>query len=106
RLGGDSVVLHLTELGDESWRGRADFAARPVASGAESFIPGTASCRARVDDAAALHQELAAAGALHARTRLRDQWWGDRDFGVLDPDGNLVVFYQPDAVPRSAPPRA
>jgi catechol 2,3-dioxygenase-like lactoylglutathione lyase family enzyme len=34
--------------------------------------------------------------------RLRDQWWGDRDFGVVDPDGNLLTFFQRNAVAGSA----
>jgi catechol 2,3-dioxygenase-like lactoylglutathione lyase family enzyme len=48
-VGRDDSVLHLWESSDETWRERSDFAERPVCSGAESFIAGTASCRIRVD---------------------------------------------------------
>ena len=91
----DGVMLHLAQLDDASWRTRADFIERPIKSGAESFIPGTASCRIRIDDAEQLLAEIGT-GA-----QLRDQWWGDRDFALLDPDGNLVTFFQRGAVPRT-----
>jgi hypothetical protein len=31
---------------------------------------------------------------VHPHAPLRDPWWGTREFGVLDPDGNLVTFYE------------
>jgi uncharacterized glyoxalase superfamily protein PhnB len=99
----DGVALHLTQLDDERWKTRADFTERPIKSGAESFIPGTASCRIRVDDAARLFADLSTAGALRPNAQLHDRWWGDRDFGVVDPDGNLLTFFQRNAVPRSTP---
>ena len=40
----DQAEVHLWQAGDESWRERLP-SDRPVASGAESFIAGTASCR-------------------------------------------------------------
>ena len=46
----DEAVLHLWESSDESWRERDDLRDRPVCSGAESFIAGTASCRIMVDE--------------------------------------------------------
>ncbi len=92
----DRVELHLTRLDDESWRTQADFAVRPIASGAESFLPGTSACRIEVDDVCALHAECCAACATGP---LREQPWGDLDFGVTDPDGNLLTFYQRDAIP-------
>jgi len=47
-LGRDDAVVYLWEASDESWRGR-DSLERPVRSGAESFIAGTASCRIEVE---------------------------------------------------------
>lgn len=33
---------------------------------------------------------------MHPRAALRHQPWGVREFGVLDPDGNLVTLYERD----------
>lgn len=97
----DGVTIHLTQLDDERWRTRADLATRPIESGAESFIPGTASCRIQVDDAARTLAQLIAATVLPPNAQVREQWWGERDFGVVDPDGNLLTFFQRDAVRRA-----
>jgi catechol 2,3-dioxygenase-like lactoylglutathione lyase family enzyme len=90
----DAAELHLTQLNDESWRTRPDFIDRPVKSGAESFLPGTASLRIQVDDVRALYADCASKGILHPKRTLREQWWGDIDFGILDLDRNLITFYQ------------
>jgi catechol 2,3-dioxygenase-like lactoylglutathione lyase family enzyme len=87
----DAAELHLTRLNDESWKTRQDFPQRPVKSGAESFIPGTASIRVQVDDVRALHKECAARGVTAA---VREQCWGETDFGTVDLDGNLITFFQ------------
>jgi catechol 2,3-dioxygenase-like lactoylglutathione lyase family enzyme len=94
-LARDDAVLHLWEAGDETWRERESLE-RPVRSGAESFIAGTASCRidtAGVDD---LYMELSAAGVLHpvSRDGVIDTDFGTREFATLDPDGNLVTFFE------------
>ena len=49
----DDAVVHLWESSDEDWRQR-DSLERPVRSGAESFLAGTASCRIEVTDIDAL----------------------------------------------------
>ena len=54
----DDAVLHLWGATDESWRTRPDLADRPICSGAESFIAGTASCRIEVTDVDAVYAEL------------------------------------------------
>jgi len=77
---------------DERWRARA--ATPPVVSGAESFIAGTASCRIRVSDIDAFHTTIHPLGILHSNAPLTDQPWGAREFGILDPDGNLITFFQ------------
>lgn len=96
-LGRDEAVLHLWEAGDESWRER-DSGDRPVRSGAESFIAGTASCRIRVDDVDALYSEMAAAEVLHpvSKDGVDDTDFGSREFATLDLDGNLVTFFRWD----------
>ena len=65
----DDAELHLTLLNDESWRARPDLIERPIKSGAESFLPGTASLRIRVDGVRALYAECAANCILHPRGR-------------------------------------
>jgi catechol 2,3-dioxygenase-like lactoylglutathione lyase family enzyme len=47
-----------------------------------------------VDDVAALHAELRAAGAV-LHQGLTRQPWGTDDFVVRDPDGNLICFSSP-----------
>jgi catechol 2,3-dioxygenase-like lactoylglutathione lyase family enzyme len=90
----DDAVLHLWGASDEGWRARPDLAARPVCSGAESFIAGTASCRIEVEDVDALYEELRAAEVLHPTARtLEDTDFGTREFHTLDADGNLLTFF-------------
>ncbi len=88
----DDVEIHLWRATDERWRARA--ATPPVVSGAESFIAGTASCRIRVSDIDAFHTTIHPLGILHSNAPLTDQPWGAREFGILDPDGNLITFFQ------------
>jgi catechol 2,3-dioxygenase-like lactoylglutathione lyase family enzyme len=94
-LGRDEAVVHLWEAGDESWRER-DSLDRPVQSGAESFIAGTASCRIRVDSADDLFDELRPRGVLHpvSKEGVSDTDFGTREFATLDRDGNLLTFFQ------------
>jgi hypothetical protein len=88
-------VLHLWEAGDEGWRERLD-PARPVCSGAESFIAGTASCRIEVEGVDELYDELRGRDVLHpvSREGVSATDFGTREFATLDPDGNLVAFFQ------------
>jgi catechol 2,3-dioxygenase-like lactoylglutathione lyase family enzyme len=91
----DEAVLHLWEAGDETWRER-DSIERPVQSGAESFIAGTASCRVVVDGVDELFEELRRADVLHpvSKEGIDDTDFGTREFATLDLDGNLVTFFQ------------
>jgi catechol 2,3-dioxygenase-like lactoylglutathione lyase family enzyme len=93
----DAARIHLWEAGDGSWAERADLRERPVRSGAESFLAGTASCRIEVDDVDALYTEVARAGVLHpvSRDGVTDTDFGTREFATLDADGNLVEFFYP-----------
>ncbi len=92
----DDAVLHLWGASDESWRRRGDLASRPVRSGAESFLAGTASCRIEVADVDALFAELAPRGVLHpaAGEGVSSTDFGTREFPALDLDGNLVTFFR------------
>jgi len=97
-LGRDEAVLHLWEAGDESWRERGSLD-RPVRSGAESFIAGTASCRIRVEGVDELYEELRTSDVLHkvSRDGVSETDFGTREFATLDLDGNLVSFFERQA---------
>lgn len=91
----DESVVHLWEAGDEAWREQLD-PERPVRTGAESFIAGTASCRIEVDGVDELYEELRDADVLHpvSRAGVSETDFGTREFATLDPDGNLVSFFE------------
>ena len=88
----DDAEVHLWGASDESWRDRTP--AEPIRSGAESFIAGTASCRIAVEGIAQLYEASNAAGIVHPNGHLSETDWGTREFGILDPDGNLVTFFE------------
>ena len=92
----DDVVLHLWGAVDEDWRSREALTERPVRSGAESFIAGTASCRIEVADVDALFAELQPRGVLHEVSRggVATTDFGTREFATLDADGNLLTFFR------------
>ena len=39
-----------------------------------------------------LFTELNAQGVVHPNAPLQNRPWGSREFGVLDGDGNLIIF--------------
>ncbi len=89
----DSLEIHLWAATDEGWRTRGG-SSSPIISGAESFIAGTASCRISVEGVDELHRVIEPLGVLHPNAKLQDTDFGTREFGVLDPDGNLVTFFE------------
>jgi Glyoxalase/Bleomycin resistance protein/Dioxygenase superfamily len=92
----DDASIHLWGATDEGWGRRADLAERPIDSGAESFLAGTASCRIEVADVDALYAELERAGVLHptAKGGVAATDFGTREFAALDLDGNLLTFFR------------
>jgi uncharacterized glyoxalase superfamily protein PhnB len=54
---------------------------------------------AQVKDVQAYHDELHERG-VRASDPLTLQWWGDRTFKVLDPNGYMLWFYTNEADPR------
>ena len=92
----DDAVLHLWGATDDDWRLREDLDQRPICSGAESFLAGTASCRIEVRDVDALFAELQSAGVLHhvSRGGVTATDFGSREFATLDDDGNLLTFFR------------
>jgi catechol 2,3-dioxygenase-like lactoylglutathione lyase family enzyme len=94
-LARDEAVLHLWGASDEAWRRRDDLAARPVCSGAESFLAGTASCRIETKDVDVLFAELRPQGILHPTVAgVTNTDFGTREFATVDLDGNLLTFYR------------
>ena len=91
----DGAELHLWEASDDSWRDRGSLD-RPVQSGAESFIAGTASCRISADDVDGLYEELKSKDVLHpvSRDGIQNTDFGTREFATLDQDGNLLTFFR------------
>ncbi len=53
-----------------------------------------ASCRIQVEGVDELFAACSEQGIVHLRGGLADQWWGSREFGILDPDGNLLTFFE------------
>ena len=92
----DEAVVHLWESSDESWREREDAATKPVCSGAESFIAGTASFRVEVSGVDGLYEELSTADVLHSVSKkgVDETDFGTREFATLDLDGNLITFFE------------
>jgi catechol 2,3-dioxygenase-like lactoylglutathione lyase family enzyme len=93
----DEAVVHVWEAGDEAWREGID-GERPVRSGAESFIAGTASFRVQVDSVEGvdeLYEELRRADVLHpvSKDAVADTDFGTHEFSALDLDGNLIGFF-------------
>ncbi len=77
----DKVELHLW-IADGS------------APGAERHLAGSASCRLRVEGVQDLYRHCEPLGVVHPRAPLRRTEWGTEEFGLLDPDGNLVTLYE------------
>jgi catechol 2,3-dioxygenase-like lactoylglutathione lyase family enzyme len=92
----NDAVVHLWESSDETWREREDTLERPVCTGTESFIAGTASFRVQVQGVDELFEELAAADVLHPVSKhgVDDTDFGTREFATLDQDGNLVTYFE------------
>ena len=91
----DEATLHLWAASDEVWRQGIDLE-RPIDSGAESFIAGTASCRIRVQGVDELYEELKGQGVLHrvSENGVSDTDFGTREFATLDLNGNLITFFE------------
>lgn len=92
----DGAEIHLWAAADRRWRDRSDLAQRPIRSGAESFLAGTASCRIQTDAVDELYAELSNASVLHPTDTGAPATtdWGTREFATLDLCGNLVTFFQ------------
>lgn len=94
----DGTTISLWGSTDEEWRD-GFCPERPVCSGAicfgaEAFIAGTASCSVQVERVDELYAHCNERGIVHPNGHIGSRPWGVREFGILDPDGNLVTFWQ------------
>jgi hypothetical protein len=92
----DEVEIHLWQSCDKSWKWRSVFLAlKPIWTGAETFIAGTASCRIEVQGVEELYEEYKKQGVLHSPdTKVVEQYWGNREFAAVDNHRNLLTFYE------------
>lgn len=67
---------------------------KPDIPGAEPFVAGTASCRVQVSGVDILYAELLPLGVVHPNGPIGNKPWGTREFAVLDPDNNLITFFE------------
>jgi catechol 2,3-dioxygenase-like lactoylglutathione lyase family enzyme len=91
----DEAEIHLWAASDETWKSNPNLFNRPIISGAESFIAGTASCRIQVNDIDQLFEEYKRQGVLHkVSTAIKLEPWGNREFHALDNHCNLLSFFE------------
>jgi catechol 2,3-dioxygenase-like lactoylglutathione lyase family enzyme len=63
-------------------------------------IAEATSCRVQVRAIEELHAQCASQAIVHPNAPLASKPWGTREFAILDPDGNLITFFEaPDAEP-------
>ena len=60
-------------------------------------IAENTACRIYVRGIDALCAQIEPQGIVHSNAPLATKPWGAREFGVVDPDGNLITFAQRDA---------
>ena len=92
----DEIEIHLWQACDKSWKWRSIFLAlRPIWTGTETFIAGTARCRIQVQGINELYEEYKKQEVLHSPdTIIQEQYWGHREFHVVDIHRNLLTFYE------------
>jgi len=92
----DDIEIHLWQSCDKSWKWRSIFLVlKPIWTGAESFIAGTVSCRIEVQGIEELYEEYKEQRVLHSYdTKIEEQYWGHKEFPVVDLDRNLLTFYE------------
>ncbi len=64
----------------------------------DSSIPKATSCRIEVKAVGQLYQHCKLLGIVHPNAPLEAKPWGNNEFAILDPDGNLVTFYESSGV--------
>jgi catechol 2,3-dioxygenase-like lactoylglutathione lyase family enzyme len=64
----------------------------------QAMVPGQDDgvplIRIRVENIEVLYEEYVTAGVVAASGHLEEKPWGSKDFGVYDPNGAALVFYE------------
>ncbi|WP_082568792.1 VOC family protein [Rhizobacter sp. Root1221] len=58
-------------------------------------IAEATGCRIGVQGIEELFERCSGHGIVHPNASLATAPWGNKEFGILDPDGNLVTFFEP-----------
>ena len=58
-------------------------------------IAEATGCRVGVQEIEELFARCTVHGIVHPNAPLATAPWGNKEFGILDPDGNLVTFFEP-----------
>ena len=61
---------------------------------ADRSIAEATSCRVQVRGIERLYHQCEGHGIVHPKTPLETKSWGTKEFSILDPDGNLIAFYE------------
>ena len=62
---------------------------------ADRRIAEATGCRVGVRGIEPLYADCVKSGIVHPSAPLSTAPWGNREFAILDPDGNLVTFFEP-----------
>lgn len=60
----------------------------------EQHLVDWSCCRIGVTDIDAFYEDFSSRNIVHPNGKLRDTDYGTREFGVLDPHGVLITFYE------------
>ncbi len=60
----------------------------------DRHIAEATGCRVQVQGIGELHAQCASHDIVHPNAPLARKPWGTMEFAILDPDGNLVTFYE------------
>ena len=58
----------------------------------EKHIAENTSCRIRIVGAESLYKQCVKSDIVHPNAKLEVKPWGTTEFGILDPDGNLITL--------------
>ncbi len=60
----------------------------------DRHIAEATGCRVKVQAIEELHAQCASQAIVHPNAPLASKPWGTKEFAILDPDGNLLTFYE------------
>ncbi|MBD0335770.1 MAG: VOC family protein [Cyanobacteria bacterium Co-bin13] len=60
----------------------------------KKHIAENTACRINAQGIDALYSEYRHKGVIHPNAPLQEKPWGNREFAILDEDGNLITFFE------------